>query len=247
MPTIHLLGPASLVAASLVAQMQAWESLEKGMNSRKLLTKLLPRDGNLCGVHIGGCGMRMRNRADASVDHIFTKSFFKDREDSIRPKHYNQEWNCQPMHKECNSSRGGQIYGFPVFTCSCHWLQIDRTSEGHVLTLHYTKNRSKFTFHVTTEGHSFVFRNPSTGKFSDEFGGSSEVEITSVGSMGQLKPGKKGIAGPGHLGHAFPRIDPEEVLLFNRLEIQRVKGTSSETIEKFNRRMLAIWVHYEVV
>ena len=219
------------------------------MNNRKRLSYLLPRDGHLCGIHVGGCGMRIRNRADASLDHIFTKSFFKDREDGIRPKHYNEEWNCQPMHQECNTNRGGQIYGFPLFTCSCHWLQIDRTSKGHVLILHYRTNRSKFAFRVTSEEYSFVFGNLSTGKFSAQFGGSPEIEISSLWSMGQLKPGKKGITGKEQLGHAFPRIAPEEVQLFNRLETQRIEGNPSETIERFNRRMdpMSIKVHFEVV
>ena len=217
------------------------------MNNRKRLSNLLPRDGHFCGIHVGGCGMRIRNRADASLDHIFTKSFFKDREDNIRPKHYNQDWNCQPMHQECNTERGGQIYGFPLFKCSCHWLQIDRTSKGHVLTLHYITSKSRSAFPVTTEEHSFVFKNPSTGKFSAEFGGSPEVEISGISSMGQVKPGKKGITGPGQLGHAFPRIDPEEVDVFNRLELQRIEGSPSETIAKFNRRMIPMWVHFEVV
>ena len=219
------------------------------MNNRKRLSYLLPRDDHLCGIHVGGCGMQIRNRADSSLDHIFPKSFFKDREDSIRPKHYNKDWNCQPMHQACNSKRGGQMYGFPLFICSCHWLQIDHTSMGHVLTLHYRKNGNKFAFRVTTEENSFVFRNPSTGKFSSEFGGSPEIEISGTWSMGQIKPGKKGITGKGQLGHAFPRIAPEEVQLFNRLETQRVEGGSSETIEKFNRRMdpMSIQVHFEVV
>ncbi len=216
------------------------------MNSRKRLSYLLPRDGYLCGIHVGGCGKRIRNRADASLDHIFTKSYFKDREDAIRPKHYNQEWNCQPMHQECNAERGGQIYGFPLFTCPCHWLQIDRRSKGHVLTLNYMTNKRRFAFEVTTEEHSFVFGKLSTGKFRDEFGGSPQVEVSAIGSMGQVKPGKKGIAGPGHLGHAFPRMDLEEVDLFNQLELRRIEGSSSETIERFNRRMIPMWVHYEV-
>ena len=219
------------------------------MNNRKRLSQLLPRDGNLCGIHVGGCRMRIRNRADASLDHIFTKSFFKDREGSIRPKDYNKDWNCQPMHEECNNQRKGQIYGFPLFTCSCHWLQIDRTSQGHVLTLHFRTNRRKFAFTVSTEQHNFVSGNISAGKYSAQLGGSSEIEISSVWSMGQLKPGKKGITGKGQLGHAFPRISPDEVPLFNRLEIQRIEGNFSETIEKFNRRMdpMSIQVHFEVV
>ena len=218
-----------------------------GMNNRKRLSYLLPRDNHLCGIHVGGCGMRIRSRAEASLDHIFTKSFFRDREQGIRPKHYNKEWNCQPMHQECNTNRGGQIYGFPLFKCSCHWLQIDRTSKGHALTLHYKTLGRKSEFRVTTEDRSFVVKNISTGEFSDEFGGSSQLEVSAIGSMGQVKPGKRGIAGPGQLGHAFPRIDPEEVDIFNQLELRRIKDISSETIAKFNRRMIPMWVHFEVV
>ena len=167
----------------------------------------------------------------------------------MQARDYNKDWNCQPMHQECNTKRGGQIHGFPLFTCSCHWLQIDRTPKGHVLTLHYRTIKGKVEFAVTAEEHSFVFSNLSTGKYSALFGGSSEVEIASVWSMGQLKPGKKGITGKSQLGHAFPRIAPEEVQLFNRLEIQRIQGSSAETIERFNRRMdpMSIQVHFEVV
>ena len=59
-------------------------------------------------------------------------------------------------------------------------------------------------------------------------------------SMGQLPPGKKGITGKGQLGHAFPRISPEEAQHFNRLEIQRIHGSSTHTIEMFNRRLDAV-------
>ena len=55
--------------------------------------------------------------------------------------------------------------------------------------------------------------------------------------------------GKGQLGHAFPRIAPEEVQIFNRIENQRIQGGSAETIERFNIRMDAIsmQVHFEVV
>ena len=56
-------------------------------------------------------------------------------------------------------------------------------------------------------------------------------------SMGNVKPGKTGITGKGQLGHAFPRIGPEEVRLFNQLETKRIEEGSSETIEMFNRRL----------
>ena len=219
------------------------------MQNSKCLTRILPRDNNLCGIHVGGCGLPMRNRADATVDHIFTKSFFNDKEDGLKPKHYNKDWNCQPMHQKCNEGRGGQIYGFPLFICSCHWLQIDLTSKGHVLNLNYGRRRGGSVFTVVTEEHGFVFNNISTGKFSDQFGGLPEIETSGMWSMGNVKPGKKGITGKGQMGHAFPRIGPEEVQLFNRLEIQRIEGHSSETIEEFNRRMdpMSIKVHFEVI
>ena len=51
---------------------------------------------------------------------------------------------------------------------------------------------------------------------------------------------------PSAFGTCIPPVDPEEVHLFNRLEVQRIEGSSSETIEKFNRKMTAMWVHFEV-
>ena len=218
------------------------------MKARKMLTRLLPRDKNLCGIHVGGCGKRIRNRTDATVDHIFTRSFFKDREDRINPNHYNREWNCQPMHQECNEGRGGQIYGFPLFTCSCHWLQIGQPSKGYVLNLHYGRRGGSGVFTVVTEEHEFVFNKISTGTFRDQLGGIPEIETHGVWSMGRLKPGKKGITGKGQLGHAFPRISPDEVGLFNQLEIRRVEEGTAETIEKFNRRLdqARIKVYFEV-
>ena len=210
------------------------------MKSSQRLSRLLPRDGHLCGIHIGGCGKKIRNRTDATVDHIFTKSYFKDREDSVRPKDYNRDWNLQPTHLQCNKDRGGQIYGLPLFTCPCHWLQIDSTQKGHVLTLHHRIGKGETVFPVSTEEHNFVFNNISTGKFAAEFGGITEVGVAGIWSMGQVGPGKKGITGKGQLGHAFPRISPDEVQLFNRLEVQRIAGNSSTTIEVFNRRLDAV-------
>ena len=138
------------------------EGKNKAMNNRRRLSRLLHRDNYLCGIHIDGCGSKIPSRAEASLDHIFTRSFFKDREEGITGADYNRDWNCQPMHKECNTKRGGQIYGFPLFTCTCHWLQIDRTPAGHVLTLHYGTDESHSEYTVSTEEHNFVFSGLST-------------------------------------------------------------------------------------
>ena len=218
------------------------------MTRRTQLSRLLKRDGYRCGIHIGGCGEGALSRGNGSVDHIFTRSFFGDRGESITARDYNRDWNCQPMHRECNTKRGGQIYGFPVFTCMCHWLQIGSTPEGHVLELHHRTDDGVSTFCVCSEEHSFVFKNPSTGEFSEELGGSSEAVISSAWSTPDLKPGKEGIVGRGQMGHAFPRISPDEVPLFNLLELRRIEGGSSETIEAFNRRMnpMSIEVHFRM-
>ena len=219
------------------------------MARRTQLSRLLKRDGYRCGIHFGGCGEGALSRADGSVDHIFTRSFFGDREGSITAKDYNRDWNCQPMHRECNTKRGGQIYGFPVFNCVCHWLQIVRTSEGHVLELHCRTDEGVSTIQVCSEEHRFVFNNPSTGAFSEELGGNSEAVTSSTWSIPDLKPGKGGIVGRGQMGHAFPRISPGEVRLFNLLELQRIEGGSSEKIEVFNRRMnpMSMEIHFTVV
>ena len=218
------------------------------MKARKQLTRLLKRDDHLCGIHFGGCGREIKNRGKGTVDHIFTRSFFKHREISIEPKVYNKDWNCQPMHFECNNHRGGQIYGFPLFSCTCHWLQLELGTEGpHILVLHYKYHKQKIEHPVSTEKHNFVATGIATGKFSHLFGGQKQLDFGAVWSMGNLKPGKKGITGRGQLGHVFPRISPDEVQEFNRLEVQRTKGVSAQTIEKFNSRMetMSMKVYFE--
>ena len=116
-----------------------------------------------------------------------------------------------------------------------------------MLTLHYKDGDNNLVIPVTSEEYKFVSTNLSTGAFRSEFGGAAEVEVTSVWTMGGSKPGKKGITGKGHLGHAFPRIAPHEVDLFNELEIHRIEGRSSESIERFNLRMdpMTIQVYFE--
>lgn len=207
------------------------------MNASKQLSRLLPRDGYVCGTHLGGCKEPIKNRADATVDHMFTRSFFKDREAGIKPSEYNKDWNCQPMHHECNRRRGGQIYGFPIFACSCHWLQICQTAAGHILNLHFIVNGAECVIAVSTEGHSFVGGNIHAGNFKKELGGIDELPVAGVWSMGYVPPGQKGITGKGHMGHVFPRVFPDEVLEFNRLEQQRVKEGGPDSIEIFNRRL----------
>ena len=48
------------------------------MSSSKKRSRLLRRDGFLCGTHLGGCGKRIESIRGATVDHIFTQSFFRE-------------------------------------------------------------------------------------------------------------------------------------------------------------------------
>ena len=139
------------------------------------------------------------------------------------------------MHSACNKQRGGQIYGFPLFSCKCHLLKIAHMSKGYILFLHYLPEEIRYP--VSSAKHMFVFPDRSWG------------HISAVWSMGTVGPGKKGITGKGNLGHALPRIPPDEVDEFNRLEIERVQGSAIETIEKYNERMdpMLMQVHFSVV
>ena len=47
------------------------------MSSSTKRSRWLRRDGFLCGIHLRGCGKRIESIRDASVDHIFTQSFFR--------------------------------------------------------------------------------------------------------------------------------------------------------------------------
>ena len=65
---------------------------------------------------------------------------------------------------------------------------------------------------------------------------------------------KRGVTGRGYEGHSFPRLSPNEVPLFNHLERHRAmllasrsRPRSFTTIEKFNARMVKMWVDYETV
>ena len=92
--------------------------------ARTQLTRILARDHSVCGVHLGGCGRKLSTKSSASVDHMIPKSFIGFMP-AIRSKDFYRDWNTQPMCRDCNNEdRGGQMDGWPVFRCVCHYLQI---------------------------------------------------------------------------------------------------------------------------
>ena len=109
--------------------------------SRQQRGKLLKRDDRKCGIHLGGCGEPIEFRSQCSGDHIVPQVLFE----AIAPKptEFDDNWNHQPMHKECNLTKSDRLQGriltdleaattigantpedWPRFECKCHYLQI---------------------------------------------------------------------------------------------------------------------------
>ena len=212
------------------------------MSNRRRRDLVIDRDKYRCGIHLGGCGEHLTttkndllNIDPITLDHILPESWWRDRE-PVGPGYYNQEWNFQPMHRQCNNSdKRGQIYGFPVFTCRCHWLRIEKTKTGYILILFYRKGNTAFGNQICTERDLVVISKQDLKNSIILGPGESLVEMPLVvWSLASHKPGVKGITGPGYAGHGLPALSPEQVPEFNQLELQRIAGTAVETIAKFN-------------
>lgn len=98
------------------------------MKRRKQRGRLLRRDSRLCGVHLGGCGQRIEEGDGSNVDHIIPSAFFSKVSGNSRSL-FEQDWNCQPMHLGCNTTKGDDLAEWPRFRCDCHFLQVE---DGHL-------------------------------------------------------------------------------------------------------------------
>ena len=81
------------------------------------------RDQNKCGVHAAGCGLIVEKN-DRSLDHIVPQAFFKSLGGQVTSTNYDDDWNRQLMHRNCDNWSGGHLHGLPPFWCHCHYLQI---------------------------------------------------------------------------------------------------------------------------
>ena len=91
--------------------------------ARHAMKRLLRRDDRLCGVHLGGCGKGIAPGQSPNRDHIIPRSLFK-KVALGRENEFEQDWNCQPMHEACNTSKAFQMDSWPRFGCRCHFLQV---------------------------------------------------------------------------------------------------------------------------
>ena len=91
--------------------------------ARQAIRRLLRRDDRLCGVHLGGCGREIEQGQRHNRDHIIPRSLFS-KVAGGRENEFEQDWNCQPMHEACNTSKSFQMDSWPRFNCWCHFLQV---------------------------------------------------------------------------------------------------------------------------
>ena len=90
---------------------------------------------------MGGCGGRIQSRSQCEVDHIIPVGLYSLL--APEPRNFDNPWNYQPMHKECNQAKQDRLRGrelgkleaavtvgantpddWPRFECQCHYLQI---------------------------------------------------------------------------------------------------------------------------
>ena len=101
-----------------------------------LKRRLLERDGNRCGVHVGGCGRKLTLEA-TTIDHIVPRNILR-----INPEIYDQlasdESFLQPMCQDCNSARKQGALDV-AFACKCHSATFFSQSGRPELQVSHTK------------------------------------------------------------------------------------------------------------
>ena len=180
------------------------------MSNRPKLRRVLKRDRRLCGVHMGGCGRPIVIGEPATRDHIVPTALYSK---VASEAEFDQPWNWQPMHKECNEAKGSALDEWPRFDCDCHYLQI----HGRDLYVH-TKDPAGGGRHKLLEN-----------VVSDE---DARVDARLVAGEGAVK-GVGPIFGywRGKAGYLFPGIARSRVQLFNLTERGTVGLPVPETVQ----------------
>ena len=112
------------------------------------LSRVMKRDGRLCGSHLGGCGRQLASRIDATRDHMIPRSFIAFMPPD-RKRDFNDDWNMQPACHKCNNERkGGQLSDWPSYRCRCHHLQIAEDGGMYI----HEKTKSRERRHLLVEG-----------------------------------------------------------------------------------------------
>ena len=169
------------------------------MANRHKKRKVLKRDQRQCGIHLGGCGRRIEEGAKCNLDHIVPRALFS-KVAKGRSAEFNEEWNCQPMHTECNSAKDSKLSGWPRFDCDCHYLQI----HGNDLYV-YTKD-------TVGEGRHKLLENVVSER-------NNRVDAKLVIGSGKVRGGKTFYGyQKGKFGYILPGIAKSHVEVFNLTE-----------------------------
>ena len=191
---------------------------------RAVKSKIMPRDSRLCGIHLGGCGRPITDKCE--VDHIIPLGLA----DLIAstPREFDNPWNYQPMHEECNRDKADKMNGrelgefekivatgantpddWPRFQCKCHYLQI---IDGDM--------------YVCTQGIVGIGQHKLYAGVVKDFGDTNRQDgILVLGRWtgpggGQLRGFNR--MGKNHRGSILPSFPPKRVDGFNISECSRV-------------------------
>ena len=176
----------------------------------------MKRDASICGLHLGGCSRKIEAVKEASLDHQIPKSYIKTM-DPKRRTEFRELWNLQPMCHKCNVGKKGQVNGWPLFQCACHYLQLTEDGKMYICESTGDKGNSKrhlFRTGAISEGDAVVYTGI-VGKHKNRKG-----EIWSGYANGSHPNGTE----MGHMMACIPRI---HLLAFNWFELARVGRTST--------------------
>ena len=169
------------------------------MANRHKKRRVLKRDQRLCGIHLGGCGRRIEASEQYNRDHIVPRALFS-KVAKGRNAEFNEDWNCQPTHVECNDAKASELRRWPRFNCDCHYLQI----HGDDLYVH-TKG-------LAGEGRHKLLENVVSER-------SDKVDATVVIGSGKVRGGKTFYGyREGKFGYLLLGIAKAHVEVFNLTE-----------------------------
>ena len=169
------------------------------MANRHKKRRVLKRDQRLCGIHLGGCGRRIEEGAKYNLDHIVPRALFS-KVAKGRNAEFNEDWNCQPMHEDCNNAKDSRLSSWPRFACDCHYLKI----HGNDLYVH-TKD-------PVGEGRHKLLENVVSEK-------NDRVDAKLVIGSGKGRGGKTFYGyQKGKFGYLLPGIAKSHVEVFNLTE-----------------------------
>ena len=174
------------------------------------LRRVAARDSHRCGIHLGGCGKLISGTPmkDYTRDHMISRAFRDDHH--LDEKEFDEDWNIQPMHPKCDSSKDGKLREYPLFQCDCHYFRI--TNDGSMKIVEHTQDEEKaheFFDPVTTADVS------SYGRLALSIG--SHYTISE-----ETRPGHLVLKTPELPRHVFSLIWEQHVPAFNWFERVRV-------------------------